>query len=68
MFAKTFGAATNGIDGVIIPMQIDACARKLAESILDESLRDRIIAHLQNKPPDYSMVQKLYSLCNVPCK
>lgn len=58
----------DGIDGVIIPMQIDACARKLAESILDESLRDRIIAHLQNKPPDYSMVQKLYSLCNVPCK
>lgn len=53
----------SGIDGVIVPMDNEGCAKGLAEVICDKPLQERIIAHL--KTHDYgneSEVDKIYEL------
>ena len=55
----------NGVDGVIVPMDNEGCAKGLAQVIYDKPLQERIIAHL--KTHDYgneSEVEKIYTLIN----
>lgn len=55
----------SGVDGVIVPMDNEGCANRLAEVICDKPLQERIIAHL--KTHDYgneSEVEKIYKLIN----
>ena len=53
----------NGIDGVIVPMDNEGCARGLAEVITDKTLQERIVDYL--KTHDYgneSEVDKIYRI------
>lgn len=53
----------NGVDGVIVPMDNAACAKGIAEVILDKALQDRLAAYL--KCHDYgneSEIEKFYKL------
>lgn len=53
----------SGVDGVIVPMDNEGCARGLAAVIADAPLRQRLIAHLRTH--DYgneSEVKKIYEL------
>ena len=53
----------SGIDGVIVPMDNEGCARGLAEMITDKSLQERIVDYL--KTHDYgneSEVEKIYKI------
>lgn len=55
----------SGVDGVIVPLDNEGCAKGLAEVICDKPLQERIIAHL--KTHDYgneSEVEKIYTLIN----
>lgn len=53
----------DGVDGVIVPLDNDGCARGLAEFILDTQKQQQIVAYL--KSHDYtglSEVNKIYNL------
>lgn len=53
----------DGIDGVIVPLDNEGCARGLADFIADTALRQRIVEHLRTH--DYaniSEVEKIYGL------
>lgn len=53
----------NGIDGVIVPMDNEGCARGLAEVIIDKALQGRLVDYL--KTHDYgneSEVDKVYRI------
>ena len=53
----------NGVDGVIVPMDIPGCVAKMVETLRDESLKASIVENL--KSHDYgnmSEVDKIYSL------
>lgn len=53
----------SGIDGVIVPMDNEGCARGLAEVITDKALQGRIVEYL--KTHDYgneSEVDKIYNI------
>lgn len=53
----------NGIDGVIVPMDNEGCARGLAEVIMDKAQQERIVEYL--KTHDYgneSEVDKIYRI------
>lgn len=55
----------HGVDGVIVPLDNEGCARGLADFIANDELRARIVAHLRTH--DYantSEVEKIYSLLN----
>lgn len=55
----------NGVDGVIVPMDNEGCAKGLAQVILDAPLRQRLTAYLATH--DYgneSEVEKIYDLLN----
>ena len=53
----------DGVDGVIVPLDNEGCARGLARVILDKNLQERLISYL--KTHDYgneSEVEKIYKL------
>lgn len=53
----------DGLDGVIVPMDNEGCAKGLARVILDEALQQRLVAYL--KVHDYgneAEVEKIYEL------
>lgn len=53
----------NGIDGVIVPMDNEGCAKGLAEVIADKTLQERLVGYL--KTHDYgneSEVDKIYNI------
>ena len=53
----------NCIDGVIVPMDNEGCARGLAEVIMDKAQQERIVEYL--KTHDYgneSEVDKIYRI------
>ena len=53
----------NGIDGVIVPMENEGCAKGLADFILDEAKQSQIVEYL--KTHDYgniNEVNKIYSI------
>lgn len=53
----------NGIDGVIVPMDNEGCARGIASVIADAALRQRLVSYLSTH--DYgneSEVEKIYKL------
>lgn len=53
----------NGIDGVIVPMDNEGCARGLAEVVTDKALQERLVDYL--KKHDYgneSEVDKVYRI------
>lgn len=53
----------NGIDGVIVPMDNDGCAKGLAKVIMDETLQQKLTEYLRTH--DYGNereVEKIYSL------
>lgn len=53
----------DGVDGVIVPLEIEACAEKMAEFIADKAGQSRMTAHLQTH--DYgneNEVNKIYGL------
>ncbi|MDD5817806.1 MAG: glycosyltransferase [bacterium] len=55
----------SGVDGVIVPMDNEGCAKGLAQVILDAPLRQRLTAYLATH--DYgneSEVEKIYTLIN----
>jgi hypothetical protein len=52
------------VDGVIVPMDVDACACEMAAFIRNADLQKRIVQHLQTH--DYGNVgeiEKIYRLC-----
>jgi glycosyltransferase involved in cell wall biosynthesis len=54
---------TDGVDGVIVPLDNEGCAKGLASVIADEDLRHRLSAHLATH--DYgneAEIDKLYAL------
>lgn len=53
----------NGVDGIIVPMDNDGCAKGLAKVILDKDMQKRLTDYL--KTHDYgneSEVEKIYQL------
>ena len=53
----------NGVDGVIVPMDNEGCAKGLAEVITDKALQERLVDYL--KTHDYgneSEVEKIYRI------
>lgn len=55
----------DGIDGVIVPLDNEGCARGLADFIRNEELRQRIVETLSHR--DYAAldeVNKIYQLIN----
>ena len=53
----------DGVDGVIVPMDNEGCAKGLAEFILDEAKQSQIVEYLKNH--DYgnvNEVNKIYSI------
>ena len=53
----------DGVDGVIVPLDNEGCARGLANFITNKNLQERIVAYLQTH--DYanaSEVEKIYAL------
>ena len=53
----------DGIDGVIVPMDNEGCAKELADFILDEAKQSQIVEYL--KTHDYgniNEVNKIYSI------
>lgn len=53
----------DGVDGVIVPLPLDDCAKKMAEVLADDDLKCRIIQYLSTH--DYGNVKevdKIYSL------
>lgn len=53
----------NGVDGVIVPMANEGCAKGLAEVIADKTLQERLVGYL--KTHDYgneSEVEKIYRM------
>lgn len=53
----------NGVDGVIVPMDNDGCAKGLAEVIMDKALQTRLVDYL--KTHDYGNereVDKIYQI------
>lgn len=53
----------NGVDGVIVPMDNEGCAKGLAEVITDKALQEHLVAYL--KTNDYgneSEVDKIYRI------
>lgn len=46
----------EGVDGLIVPMDVDACAEAMAAAIMDDGLRQRLIANVQ--ATDYSMAEE----------
>lgn len=54
----------NGVDGVIVPMDVDACAQEMAAFICDEEKQMNIVEYLQAH--DYgneNEIEKIYQLC-----
>lgn len=54
---------TNGMDGVIVPLPVEACAEAMAKAIQDTKLQAQIIEHLRTH--DYGNekeVEKIYSI------
>ncbi len=53
----------NGVDGVIVPMEIDDCAKGIATFIMDKEQQDRIVGYLQSH--DYgneAEIEKIYQM------
>lgn len=56
----------NGVDGVIVPMDNEGCARGLAEVILDEAVQERLKEYLRTH--DYGNekeVEKIYQILGI---
>lgn len=54
----------SGLDGVIVPLEVDACAHEMVEFIRDKEKQKRIVAYL--KEHDYgneNEIEKIYKLC-----
>lgn len=54
----------SGVDGVIVPMDVDACASEMAAFIRNVELQQKIVKYLQSH--DYGNVgeiEKIYRLC-----
>lgn len=53
----------DGIDGVIVPLDIEASAKKMGEVLRDDALRERLIHHLQQTDMSNAHeLEKLYAL------
>ena len=53
----------NGVDGIIVPMDVDACAQEMVEFIRDKEKQERIVTYL--KEYDYGNegeIEKIYKL------
>ena len=53
----------DGVDGIIVPMEVDACAQEIVEFIRDKEKQKRIVAYL--KEHDYgneNEMEKIYQL------
>ncbi|SEA72986.1 Glycosyl transferases group 1 [Xylanibacter ruminicola] len=62
-YATAASQIKDGVDGCIVPMDNEGCARGLAEFILDKELQNDIVDYLQTH--DYgneSEIEKLYKL------
>ena len=54
----------DGVDGIIVPMEVDACAQEIVEFIRDKEKQKRIVVYL--KEHDYgneNEIEKIYKLC-----
>lgn len=54
---------THGVDGVIVPLPVEACAEEMAKAIQNKELKNRLIEYLQTH--DYGNekeVEKFYSI------
>ena len=53
----------NGVDGIIVPMDNDGCAKGLAKVILDKDMQKRLTDYLKtNEYGNESEVEKIYQL------
>lgn len=56
----------TGVDGLIVPMDNDACAKGLAEFILNDSLQKKIVTYLETHDYGNEMeVEKIYDLLEI---
>ena len=53
----------DGVDGVIVPMDNEGCAKGLAEFILDEAKQSQIVEYL--KTHDYGNVNEVNKIYNI---
>ena len=54
----------DGVDGMIVPMDVDMCAQEMADFIRDKEKQERIVVYL--KEHDYGNedeIEKIYQLC-----
>ena len=54
----------DGVDGIIVPMEVNACAQEMAAFIRDKVKQTKIVEHLQTY--DYGNeheIEKIYRLC-----
>ena len=62
-YATAASQVRHGVDGVIVPLDNEGCARGLAEFICDKALQERIVAYLSaNDYGNESEVEKIYRL------
>lgn len=56
----------DGVDGVIVPMELDACARETSDIIRNKELQSHIITYLmQNDYGNESEIKKVYDLAEL---
>lgn len=54
----------DGVDGIIVPMEVDACAQEMVEFIRDKEGQARVVEYLETH--DYgneNEIDKIYQLC-----
>lgn len=62
-YATAASQIRDGIDGVIVPLDNEGCARGLADLITDKALQQRIVEYLRTHDFAYtSEVEKIYDL------
>ena len=62
-YATAASQIRDGIDGVIVPLDNEGCARGLADFIADKALQQRIVEYLRTHDFAYtSEVEKIYDL------
>ena len=54
----------EGVDGVIVPMDVDECAQEMAAFIRDKEKQAKIVEYLQTHDyGNWDEIEKIYGLC-----
>lgn len=54
----------DGVDGIIVPMDVDACVQEMAAFIRDQEKQTKIVEYLQTHDyGNWDEIEKIYGLC-----